>query len=236
MFNQPFPRPDAMPLREALRGLRFFLRRGGETIAETFDPDVLPRPAAGFASAALREAGGLVRSVDEIASDVAKTVLGGTSRTAAPLQDFIGKPHAAAEFAVSVYVSLSAVLRHLGAPGVLVSEAAARSAFDNLAASPPEMAVENRAAHLTLCLLDARVIRGSTAQQAALVPHAALQAVSLFAVMLWLQAERSDAENEAALVAATDMAVALAPRISAAVAQRDTSQIAALFTKYVPHV
>ena len=32
-------RPDPMPLREALRGLRFMLRRGGETLAETITMD-----------------------------------------------------------------------------------------------------------------------------------------------------------------------------------------------------
>jgi hypothetical protein len=236
LSNHSFHRPDAMPLREALRGLRFVLRRGGETIAETFDLDVLPKPASDFANVALREAGDFVRSVDEIASDVAKTLLGGTSSSALPLQEFIEKPNAGSDFAVAFYVALTAILRHLGAPGVLVSEAAARVAFDRLPARVSKEVVENRAAQLTFCLLDARVIRGTTAQQAALVPSAALEAVSLFAVMLWLQAERSDDENEAALMAASDMAVALAPEISAAVAEKNVVQIAALYKKYVSHV
>ena len=236
MFNQPFPRPDAMPLREALRGLRFFLRRGGETIVETFDLEALPKPAYDFANIALREAKGIARSVDELASEVAKAVLGGAAGSAAPLQDYMGKPNAGAEFALAFYVALSAVLRHMGAPTVLVSEAAARNAFDQLAAQAPGLTVEDRAAQLTLCLLDARVMRGTTAQQAALVPGAALESVSLFGVMLWLQSDRSDNENEAALMAASDMAVAMASQISAAVTQKSTDQIAALFRKYVSHV
>lgn len=236
LFNQTFHRPDPMPLREALRGLRFFLRRGGETIAETFDLEALPKPAYDFANAALREAEGIARSVDEIASEVAKAVLGGAGSSAAPLQDYMGKPNAGGEFALAFYVALSAVLRHLGAPSVLVSEAAARNAFETLATQAPGVTVEDRAAQLTLCLLEARVMRGTTAQQAALVPGAALESVSLFAVMLWLQAARSDDENEAALMAATDMAVAMASQISAAMTQKSADQIAAMFRKYVSHV
>ncbi len=236
MSNHSFHRPDAMPLREALRGLRFVLRRGGEAIAETFDLDVLPKPASDFANVALREAGDFLRSVDEIASDVAKNLLGGSAISALPLQDIMEKPNARGDFAVAFYVALTTVLRHLGAAKVLVSEAAARAAFDRLSGRVSEETVENRAAQLTFCLLNARVMRGTTAQQAALVPGASLEAVSLFAVMLWLQAARSDEENEAALMAASDMAVALAPEISAAAAEKDVARIAALYKKYVSHV
>lgn len=236
LSNHSFHHPDAMPLREALRGLRFLLRRGGETIAETFDLDTLPKPASDFANVALREAKDFAQSVDEIASDVVKNVLGGTASSVLSLQDVIEKPNAGAEFAVAFYVALTAVLRHLSAPTVLVSEAAARGAFEHLSATEPEEEIEDRAAQLTFCLLDARVIRGTTAQQVALVPGAALEAVSLFAVMLWLQTGRSEEENEAALIAACDMSVALASEISAAVAEKNAPQIAALYKKYVSHV
>ena len=47
--------PDAMPLREALRGLRHVLRKGGETLKETMTVDTLPPPAARLAGAVLRE-------------------------------------------------------------------------------------------------------------------------------------------------------------------------------------
>ena len=236
MTNQIFHRPDAMPLREALRGLRFFLRRGGETFAETLDRDALPKPASELAGVALRKAEGFARSVDEIASDLAKTFLGATAGPAAPLQDLIGKPDANAEFAIAIYVALSTVLQHLGATTVLVSEAAARSAFEDLVTLQPGITVEDKAARLTLSLLDARVVRGVTIYQAALVPGAALEAISVFAVMLWLQAARPDAENEDALTAATDMAVALASEISTAVSANNATQIALLYKKYVAHV
>ena len=236
MSSHLLHRPDAMPLREALRGLRFLMRRGGETIAETFDLDALPKPASDFANVALREAEGFARSVDEIASDVAKTLLGGTASSALPLQDFIEKPNARGEFAMAIYAALSAVLRHLGASTVLVSEAAARAAFDRLPAKAAEEAIENSAAQLTLFLLDARVLRGSTGQKTTLVSVASLEAVSLFAVLLWLQSARSDEENEMALIAASDIALALASDISAAVAERNATRIAALYKKYVSHV
>ena len=46
-----------MPLREALRGLRFLLRRGGETIVDTLNVETLPKPASDLAGAVLRENG-----------------------------------------------------------------------------------------------------------------------------------------------------------------------------------
>ena len=137
---------------------------------------------------------------------------------------------------MAIYVALSAVLRHLGASTVLVSEAAARAAFDRLPAKVAEDAVENSAAQLTFFLLDTRVLRGTTAQKTALVHGAALEAVSLFAVLLWLQSARSDEENEMALIAASDIALVLASDISAAVAEKNATRIAALYKKYVSHV
>lgn len=225
-----------MPLREALRGLRFLLRRGGETFVETLNVDTLPGPASDLANAVLREVGGLARAVDGLASGVAKSVLGGTDSPAAPLQDMIGGQDQDAAFAAGFYLALTSVLRRLGATTVFVSESAARSAFARIAAQPAGTTTEMRAADLTFRLLGARVMRGTTAQQAALVPGAALEAASLFAVMLWLQSARSETENEAALEAATAMAIALAPEISQAFGAGDKDRIAALYRKYVPHV
>lgn len=227
---------DTMPLREALRGLRFMMRRGGETIADTLNVETLPKPASDLASAVLREVEGLARSVDGIASDVVKTVLGGQTAEAAPLQELIERPESDAEFATAFYVAVTAVLRRLGAESVFVSEAAARRVFAGMDPQAAERPTAHHAAELTLRLLEARVIRGTTAEQAARVPGAALEPVSLFAVILWLQSERTDADNESVLGAATDMAVALAGEIAPALAKRDVGQIAALYTKYVQHV
>lgn len=236
MTRQTFIPPDPMQLREALRGLRFFLRRGGETIVDTLNVKDLPRPASDLAGVVLREVDVLARSVDGIASDVAKSLLGGHQSQTAPLEELIGRPNSDETLAAAFYVALTSVLRRLGAPSVFVSEAAARSAIGSVAQRGPSETAEDYAARLTLALIDARVIRGTTAHEAALVPGAALEPASLFAVMLWLQSERSETENEAALDAATDMAVAIAPEISAAFADRDADRIKALYARYVPHV
>jgi hypothetical protein len=234
--RQTFIPPDPVQLRDALRGLRFFLRRGGETIAETLNVEALPKPASNLVGVVLREVDGLARSVDGIASDMAKTLLGGHKPQVAQLDDLIAQPNSESVFAAAFYVALTSVLRRLGASSVFVSEAAARSAIDMVSLRESTESTTGYGARLTLALLEARVIRGTTAQQAALVPGAALEPVSIFAVMLWIQSERSEAENEAALNAATDMAVALAPEVSIAFYERDGNRIKALFTRYVPHV
>ena len=217
-----------MPLREALRGLRFMLRRGGETLVDTMTMQGLPKPAADLAGAVLREMGGIARNVDEIASGLAKTVLSGQEPQSLTLSDLSRGHGGDAQFGAAVYVALRSVLRRLGAPWVFVSEAAARHAYG--------IGDHADAATLTINLLNARVVRGTTAQEAARVPGSALEPVAIFAVLLWLQSTRSEDENEAALDAATDLAVALAAEVDKACAARDTRRIAALYARYVSHV
>lgn len=223
--HAPIP-PDPMPLREALRALRFMLRRGGETLVETIGVEGMPKPAADLAGLVLREMTDLARNVDEIASGFASAVLGGHEQPSVHLNDLATDDASAARFAAAVYVALRSVLRRLGAPGVFVSEAAARRAWGQ----------GTDAAALTMCLLRERVVRGTTALEAARVPGSALEPVAIFAVILWLQSTRSDHENEAALDAATDLAIALADRIAEACAAHDTGRIAALYSRYAAHV
>ena len=54
--------------------------------------------------------------------------------------------------------------------------------------------------------------------------------------MLWLQSSRSEAEDEAALVSATDLAVALATEAEAAFAARDGKRLEALYAEFASHV
>ena len=228
--------PDPVPLREALRGLRFFLRRGGETVVETLNTDALPAPAANLAGVVLREVDWLARSMDKIASGVAKTLLGGQDRPNAPLQDLVAQPGSDAVFAAAFYVALTTVLRRIGVPNVFVSEVAVRRAMTDTAARAPSESTEHYAARLTISLLGARPMRGASAHDAARVPGTALEDVCIFAVMLWIQSERSEAENESVLDAATDMSVALSAEVAAALADRNPDKIAALYARYVPHV
>jgi len=230
-------RPDPMPLREALRGLRYALRRGGETLSDTMPLDALPKPAADLAGAVLHEMGNLARGVDDVASGLAKSVLGGGGTSSATLHDMADGTGAETRFAIAVYSALGAVLHRLGAPETFVSEAAARKAYARIDRSHHRWWGDaGTAADLTVGLLEARVIRGVTATETARVPAAALEPVALFAVMLWLQSERSEDDNEAALDAATDLAVALVGEVTIASAARDTDRIEALYTKFAAHV
>ena len=224
-----------MPLREALRGLRHVLRRGGGLLADTMSVDVLPQPVADLAGAILRDMGGLARSVDEVASGIAKSVLGAGDPPTIGLAEFGLLQNADARFGEAVYVALQSVLKRLGAAEVFVSEAAARKVFGPAMAADAS-SVAGAAASLTLALLSARVIRDAQTHAAAQVPEAALQPVAIFAVLLWLQSARSDPENEAALDAATDLAVALTTDVAAACADHDLAALALLYEKYAPHV
>lgn len=218
-----------MPLREALRGLRHVLRRGGETLRDTMPMEALPKPAADLAGAVMREVASLARGMDDVASGLAKTVLGRGGPPA--IRDLADGPEANARFAAAAYAALRAVLRHLGAPGVFVSESGARRAHAaHLAAGSAS------AADLTLRLIEARVIRDATAAEAARVPGAALEPVAIFALMLWLQADRPEEEGEAALDAAADLAVALAGDVAAAAAAKDAARLSALYAEFAAHV
>jgi hypothetical protein len=60
--------------------------------------------------------------------------------------------------------------------------------------------------------------------------------VALFAVMLWLQSQRPEAEDEAALDAATDLSVALASDVSTACTHGNHQNLAALYIEFASHV
>ena len=92
------------------------------------------------------------------------------------------------------------------------------------------------AAALSLSLAEAKVMRGASAQDAAHVPGKAIEHVALFAVLLWVQSTRSEAEDEAALASATDLALALAAEADAAFCNRDSAKLAALYAEFSGHV
>jgi hypothetical protein len=225
--------PDAAPLREALRGIRFLLRRGSVTVADTLTLDTLPDPAAGLAKQMLREVEGIARAVDQAATAAARAVLGGQGSPSDTLEELVGHSAAAAEFGRATYLALDAVLRRIGVADAFISEMSARSAFAAWRRDHPEGEPEDWAAELTLRLLEARVIRGAVPIGPAIRD---IEPVALFAVLLWLQSGRSDSENEAVLEAAADIALARAPEVAAVVRSRVPSAIAGLFRKYVDHV
>jgi hypothetical protein len=229
-------KPDPMPLREALRGLRHFLRRGGETLRETVPTKAMPKPAADIADSVLREVEAFAKGVDRLASGLAKSVLGGAEHSTASLQELAADRKADVRFATAVYTALRAVVRRLGAPDIFISEAAARQVYSRMIATDQLASSAMVASRLTIDLITAKVIRGATAEDAARVPGGNLDAIAVFAVMLWLQSERSETENEAALMAATDLALAIAGDVSKACADRDVNRIAALYAEFAAHV
>lgn len=225
--------PDAAPLREALRGIRFLLRRGGATVADTLTLETLPDPAAGLAKRMIREVEGIARTVDETASSAAKKVLGGQNSPSETLDKLVGHSAAAAEFGRAIYMALDAVLRRIGVADAFISEMSARSTFATWRRDHPDGEPEDWAAELTLRLLEARVMRGAVPSGAKIGD---VEQIALFAVLLWLQSNRSDNENEAVLEAAADIAVAKGPEVASIVRSGDTKAIAALYRKYVDHV
>lgn len=236
-MTQPFlSQADAMPLREALRGLRFLLRRGGETVAETLPLDTLPEPASDFAKTVLREIEDLARSADTAAASAAKQVFGGARTSAAALEELARHGTADREFAQAVYRALVAVLERLGAGSAFVSELTARTTFAAWRQGLPDGDPRHRAADLTLRLIDARVIRAAQADRSRRAALLQPEPVAVFAVLLWLQSSRSDGENDAALEAAADIAVARAAEIAGTIGTRRLDGIAALYRKYVDHV
>ena len=230
------PLSDAMPLRDALRGLRHAVRRGGETLLDAMPVDSLPRPAAALAGAVLREVGEFAKGVNDAASGLARLALGANAKPRGSLHDLTARQGAEDGFAQGVYAALRATLRHLNAPSAYVSETAARSAY--LALTPEQRLGSDAsvAATLSLALAKAKVLRGASAADAARVPGHSLDHIAIFAVMLWLQSNRSEAEDEKALQAATDLAVALAAEADAAFRAKDYPRLARLYAEFAPHV
>jgi hypothetical protein len=232
----PNPLPDAMPLRDALRGLRHAARRGGETLLDVMPLDQLPPPASQIAGAVIREMGELAKGVGEVASGLARIALrGNEAPNTAPLQ-ITARLGAEDAFAQGIYAALRLVLQRLDAPSVYISETAARMAYLSLLPDQRQGQDADIAAALSLSLADAKVMRGTSAQDAAHVPGQAIEHVGIFAVMLWLQSNRSEAEDEAALASATDLALAVAAEADAAIQRRDKAKLSALYAEFAAHV
>lgn len=213
--------PDPMPLRDALRGLRFVLQRGGETLISVLPVEALPPPAARVAGAVLRDAGQLVEGVGDVASDLARMALTD------------GGPEAADMFARSFYAALRAVLARLHALPAHVSELAARQAW---LSCPPGGDGAAQAAGLSRALRQGRVLRGVTIHPDTPLPEPQLESLAIFAVMLCLQAERHESDEDDLLSAATDLALALGAEVPAAFAADDPAALTALYRTFAAHV
>jgi hypothetical protein len=225
-----------MPLREALRGLRHVLRKGGEALRDSVTPDALPRPAAEMAGGVLREVEHLARGVDDVTSGVLKRVLGGVAAPGVSLRELSEGDAAAAVFGAAVHAALEQTLDRLGAGDAFVSEATARAVWASVGSDAAGEAPEDRAAGLTLRLVAARPVRGISADATLRVAADKVVPVAVFAVMLWLLSDRPEGEDAVALEASIDIAVALANDVSRAVADGDPRRLAALYAEFAAHV
>lgn len=235
--HMPKPLPDAMPLRDALRGLRHAVRRGGETLLDAMPVDQLPRPAAELAGVVLREVGEFAKGVNEVASGIARIALGANENpNELQMQPLRARGGAEDTFAQGVYAALRLVLRRLNAPSVYISETAARMSYLQLTDDQRSGSDAAVAAELSLALAQAKVMRGASAQDAAHVPGNSLEHTAIFAVMLWMQSNRTEADGEEALASATDLALAVATEAEAAFVAHDSSRLAALYAEFAAHV
>jgi hypothetical protein len=185
----------------------------------------------------LREVGDFAKGVNEVASGIARFALGANeSPHGLPAQPLKLRDGAEDAFAQGVYAALRLVLRRLNAPSVYISETAARLAYLGLTDDQRRGSDAAVAAALSLALAQAKVMRGTSAQDAAHVPGNSLEHTAIFAVMLWMQSNRSEADDEAALGSATDLAVAVATEADAAFVAQDSSRLAALYAEFAAHV
>lgn len=230
-------RPDTITLREVLRGVRHVLRNGRKSMQDVGALEALPEPASRLAKTLLEDVDHLARGLDGVASRFAGKVLTSTASPATPFAEFNAHPQGDAPFAVVAYEALKKALRQLHADNAFISEAAARSAFQRMRQSvKPDQTVEMSAAALLLAMLDLRVVRMEGPSSEAHAHAGDADVLASFAVLLWLLAERSDADYDLALVSACELSQALADAILRASRRRDVDALRKLFERYAVNV
>jgi hypothetical protein len=235
-FRLPIP-PDPIPLREALRGLRHVLRRGGASVAEAVSSEVLPKPAADLAGAVLESGRRVVHGAGSVAAGVARTVLGAEPAPAPAFDGLIAQSESPAKFAAAAYAALKVIVVRLGAGRAFVSEASALQAYRRARPALIGATAPQAAAALALALTEARVIRSAPADGHDGRGRArTVEPLAVFALLLWWLSPRPEEDGEAALEAAADIAAVLEAEVAEACARRDEPALAALFERYAAHV
>ncbi|MBB1250008.1 MULTISPECIES: hypothetical protein [unclassified Rhizobium] len=233
------PRPnliDPVPLREMLRGIRFMVKRGGEALKSRATTERLPKPAADFANAVLDEMMGLGHKVNAQMSVLAKSMIGTEPDSDILLADLAAQEQPATLFAATIYPALKLAAARMCLSGVFVSEAAARKAFLATVDASRHLSGADVAAALTFALIDAQVLQGPVISgDPSLSGHEATT-VTIFAVLLWLQSPRDEADQEMALMSAIDLSQVFARQIVTACAARDAGALSALYAKYADNV
>ena len=224
--------PQTTQLKDALRALRYSLRKGRDTVRLSA-PRSLPPPVSGIALSALDQIEVLARGVDHFACDVAHTVLGNTVPKSASLSEIAASSNPELEFSAAYYEVMKLVLRRLGAERALVYQSAARRAFARFSGAHD---VFELAAQLTLHLADNESIIVDRTDERSPVDRSEVAAVAAFAGLLSLLADSNNANRDEVIFAATDLAAAFRKQISELRRKKDISAMAALFRRCAPHV
>ena len=239
-MSPPFPPrfgTAALPLKDALRGLRYVLRRG----RDVFDvPAALaPPPVSATARTVLGQVDQLAHRADQAAGGLLHRLMDvpGTGRhlpVPAYTQpaDQLDSPEA---FAQAVYRGLSHLLDCLGARDSVISEVEAAAAYGTVAAGPDQA---GRAAALMVALHDRRVIREVAVPVgiASGAAPAALATQALFGFCLWLLIEPPEPPltDEMLLEDCAEVALALASKLPPG--RPDPAAMAVLFSRLAARI
>lgn len=232
MSEFPDPRPDPLPLREALRGLRHALHRGGDALVSGLPVESLPGPTGHLARRALDDLAASARQIDQTTSALLHRLLPEAGAPVRTLADLLCLRRNAEGFGRAVYRGLRPILAQLGARDLMVRESAARAACARLPADLAGQPAELAAARIALALQAARSIRPVMSAPA----EADLVLPALLAWMLWLLSDRAPAEDQDALIAATALARSLADEAEDAFMAVDAQRLADLIAEFADHV
>ncbi|WP_106795793.1 hypothetical protein [Rhizobium sp. H4] len=224
--------PQATQLKDVLRSLRYTLKKGRDTVKETA-PRRLPAPASGIALSALSELEVLARNVDHFVCDFAHSVLSDPATNSETMREIAASARPDHKFSAAYYQTMKLVLNRLGAKRALVSQTAGRRAFARLGHSQD---VFELAAQLTLQLADDGSITIDQLDEQSPVTHSRIIVVAIFAAMLSLLAESDDADRDAIISAATDLAAAVQVTIQDLYQKKDISALASFLKRCASHV
>ncbi|WP_299394234.1 hypothetical protein [Pelagibius sp.] len=236
------PSAARLPLKDALRMLRFTMKRGRGFLDTPLDP--IPSPISDVARSVLRDFDQIADRVNDMAAGLSRRFLdsgGGESLSTATLEDIEHIGHAEIAFAQAAYHGLTRALPHLGASEGLVSEV--RSAEAYKAAIQSGAAEKDRfalAAALMQEMVDRGVIRdllpAAREEEGEPLTEEELEKLAIFALILWFLAERQDGpeDAEALLLTCCDMAEALKTEVTECLG--DAERLRALLSAYADKI
>lgn len=230
-----------LPLKDALRMLRFTMRRGRTLLDKPLSP--APSPISDVARAVLSDFDQIADRVNDVAAGLSHRFLdaGDPGRLrAATLEDIENIGEAEIVFAQAAYRGLTCALRYLGADEGLVSEVriaeAYKTAIQSDAGDRDRFAI---AAALMQEMVRRKVVRdllsAPTAEDGDLA-ETALAKVSIFALILWFLVEREGDQDdvEGLLLTCCDLAQALEAELDERC--EDAERLRALIAAYVDKV